>query len=651
MFLIVISSFLCAELRKLAASRPAFTQAASSLGFPATSLLELPAFDAEDPSSVTYASARITSWLQAQGADPVTARVAVRVEQGTSVLGAGIGRGVEKIVIGAAALCEEHVAASVVLEQVMPGAVFFTVAVLQSPESGRPVALTPTEVSYKDLEEEFMAFELRLDRFFAVNGGQDPEKVDALMALMLEESQLHPAIMGGQASASQHIVHATPPSSLPASTVENIRAAAAKLFVDLEIRDFAQFSGWVVPDDPVAAAGLGPAMDLWAQVNAGEAQGGVNDNGAAPQPSKGKTFAELAQIDAAERAALAAEMRSVGGAGVTAEDIAGAVDVEIYTHEADKDEPDAALANGPVLREVGESLDSAPVRYGKFAGFELGDLTREDLKAARVVEPATPIPNGLPEVSKPTELGDLSALDPGALCRTPSGIITFNQVCLTADLGNRLSPLAQQMAVAGLPYSALARQLVSWAASRAGLPPLPPTPALLEDPEVAEDWPIGRGLDAPEETLPSGPSMDEIGAAIESWAVPEAQPLPESYEDIRTNGALVSESDEEADAAAAAAGLDADVAVAATVEALNNDSGTDDDDGDMVMPPSDAVVLAQRFPGLHPTRQRVWILCGGEGPLKDGSLHAAVHAMAALHGAPDLLIETFFLDPPFAGAK
>ena len=59
--------------------------------------------------------------------------------------------------------------------------------------------------------------------------------------------------------------------------------------------------------------------------------------------------------------------------------------------------------------------------------------------------------------------------------------------------------------------------------------------------------------------------------------------------------------------------------------------------------------LSRDFPGLHPTRQRVWVLCGGEGPQRDESLRAAVHAAAALANEQDLLVETFFLDAYDAG--
>jgi hypothetical protein len=64
----------------------------------------------------------------------------------------------------------------------------------------------------------------------------------------------------------------------------------------------------------------------------------------------------------------------------------------------------------------------------------------------------------------------------------------------------------------------------------------------------------------------------------------------------------------------------------------------------------DSVVdLRRQFPGLHPTRQRVWVLCGGEGPQRDESLKAAVHAASVLQNEQDLLVETFFLDPYDAG--
>jgi len=156
-------------------------------------------------------------------------------------------------------------------------------------------------------------------------------------------------------------------------------------------------------------------------------------------------------------------------------------------------------------------------------------------------------------------------------------------------------------------------------------------------------------------------SLEEIGAALEAWDAPEPLPMPESYDDIRAEAEADSASgftsDEEAEAAATAAGLDAvlpDASSAAMEINFPNLNGDDEEeeevDDEEWSAESDAALLAREFPGLHPNKQRVWVLCGGEGPQRDESLRAAVHAMECLQGAPDLLIETFFMDPPDAGS-
>ena len=150
-------------------------------------------------------------------------------------------------------------------------------------------------------------------------------------------------------------------------------------------------------------------------------------------------------------------------------------------------------------------------------------------------------------------------------------------------------------------------------------------------------------------------SLDDIGSALDRFEWERSQPPPaeddDSYDAIR-NAAEA----EEASAAAEAAALAADALGLSDIgEADNNGLGGM---AGSAYPPfyddffaaEDSVVdLRRQFPGLHPTRQRVWVLCGGEGPERDDSLRAAVHAASVLQNEQDLLVETFFLDPYDAG--
>jgi hypothetical protein len=603
------------------------------------------------------AGAALAAWLGAQGLDPELTRVAVRVEAGGEVLAGGVGRGVAQVAAGAAAVAAATSASSVVLEAVHPGAVHFTCAVLGTPAGA--MALPPTEVGYYDVEEDVDASELQYERFWAVRQGKDGAAVDALSALWLEERRQHPALLGGAAAApTQQLRHATPPASLGGGVAEGIRAAAARLFADLGLQDFAQFSGWVVPQagDPQLARGAALLADLRA--------GGGEPAPAAP--SSARPFSELLELDAAERAAAARRDAAVlGGAAAAPAGLPGgaAVDVAAYGQAADEEDAGSALANAPVLRAQGDMFTTKrEVLYGQFAGFEIDGRTRGELLAETPAPPPAPIPAGIPPVEEPSSLPDLTSASPSQLCAAGGALLRFNQVALAPALAGGGGPLAQQCAAAGLSTGALTRQLVSMAAARAGLPPLGPLPQAHLDGEAAagDEWPllVARRTQPPagddDAAPPHVPSLEEIAADLEAWAAPAALPAAESYEDILA----------EADPAAAAAaplergaGAEAGAAHApgaATWQeggALLETDALPAGEADALGAEYAAAVLARQFPGLHPTRQRVWVLCGGEGPLRDRGLQGALHAVAALQGERDLLVETFMLDAHDAGAR
>lgn len=650
-----VGSWASSEVRQLVTSRPAFAAATKELGYEAVDLLELTPMDFSTPES---AELKLLEWMNSRGFDPLVTRVAVRVEAVGDVVAAGIGRGLSEILQGAAQLLQNYGAPSVVLEAVPPAAVYFSCGVVAGPEG--VVALPPTEISYVDYEEDFFAMDMELEKFYAVTAGQDADKVAALVAMEKESRKLPPGALGGLPLPTQRAAHSTPPASLPAGVAENIRLAAAKLFHDLGLKDFARFSGWVVPEDPLEEAGLSAAQKLLhaaaeiAKNGNGSGSNGAHANGAVkPAP---KSFAEMQALHEAEQAILAAEgVGSSSGTSVVSQlDKDAAVDIQDYAFAADEEEQEVAMANLPVLREAGEGAERAPVVYGTFAGIALDNRTREELLANNPPPPVESIPVGQPVVEVPTALPAVGEMDAGMLCRAvPGRRIAFSQVDVSlTEVGDRLGVLAQQSAAAGLSLSTLPRKLVSVAAARAGLPPLAP-PA--EDPpegyfmEEEEPLPSVVDLALPSEVQEHPVSFEDIGAQVTKWEWERSHPPPpeendESYDAIR-NAAEVEEL--EAERSAAGAGLP--------------DIGADDviqGTGDVPYPPyfddfmgADSPVgdLRRDFPGLHPTRQRVWVLCGGEGPQRDESLEAAVNAAAALQNEQDLLIETFFLDPYDAG--
>jgi hypothetical protein len=664
---VYVGSWANPNIHRLITSRPAFAAAARDLGFDAVDLLEL-SFE-----EIETSEGKITAWLQAQGMDPLISRVAVRLEAGGTVVAAGIGRGVGEVLQGAANMMEMHNAPRAVLEVVPPAAVFFSCGVVAGPQG--VVALPPTEISYDDLEEDFFATDLELEKFLAVTEGEDEEKVTALVAMEKESRRLPPGALGSMPLPSQRAVHTTPPVSLPPGVAENIRLASAKLFSELGIQDFAQFSGWVVPDDALQEAGLAPAAELLRLAE----EAGKNGNGTSvEQDTTPKTFAELAALHEQEQARLTEEAHTFATAsssnsanGVSQADKSAAVDIQDYALAADEEEEEAAFANLPVLREAGEGVLSAPVQYGMFAGMMLDNRTREDLLQDNPPPPAEKIPLGPPEVVAPDALPALGELQASELCRSiPGRRITFSQVDTSlVEVGNRLGVLAQQSAAVGLSLSTLPRQLVSLAAARAGLPALarvpvgPPEDYYMDEDDIDFNASVSSGFEG---FLGGGDSsadeqqqtsFDDIGSALDRFEWERSQPPPaeddESYDAIR-NAAEA----EEAAAAAEAAAL-----AAAEASGQLSDIGEGDVNGlggmaGSAYPPfyddffaaEDSVVdLRRQFPGLHPTRQRVWVLCGGEGPQRDDSLRAAVHAASVLQNEQDLLVETFFLDPYDAG--
>ncbi len=568
---VFLGSWASPDVRRLITSRPAFAAAARGLGFDAVDLLEL------SSEEVMNSEGKITAWLQGQGMDPLISRVAVRLEAGGTVVAAGIGRGVEEVLQGAANLMEMHNAPRAVLEAVPPAAVFFSCGVVAGPQG--VVALPPTEISYEDLEEDFFATELELEKYLAVTDGEDAEKVAALVEMEKESRRLPPGALGGMPLSSQRAVHTTPPVSLPAGVAENIRLASAKLFSELGIQDFAQFSGWVVPDNALQVAGLAPAAELLRQSEEASKNGAEKNQQLQATP---KTFAELAALHEQEQARLTEEAQafspSNSSSNVSQADKFAAVDIQDYALAADEEEEEAALANLPVLREAGEGAERAPVQYGTFAGMMLDGRTRQDLLNENPPPPAEQIPLGAPEVEVPDALPALGELQASELCRSiPGHSIIFSQVDTSlAEVGNRLGVLAQQSAAVGLSLSTLPRQLVSLAAARAGLPGLarvpvgPPEDYYMDEDDAdfnangsgsasSSDFSgfLNGGDSASDEQQQT--SFDDIGSALDRFEWERCQPPPaeddDSYDAIR-NAAEA----EEAAAAAEAAALEADEA-------------------------------------------------------------------------------------------
>jgi hypothetical protein len=631
---------------RLAASRAAFADAARGAGHPAPRLLEL-----DLAAAATASPDAVAAWLSSQGADPELTKVAVRLEAGGGeVLTSGLGRGAAQLAAGAAALAAEAAAEPgaaprLVLEAVPPGGVFVRVSVLGT--AAGPVALTPTEVGYYCPEEELDFSELQYQRFLAVRDGADPAAADALAALWREERRAPPGALGRPGGRAQAPRHATPPAALPPAAAEAARRAAAQLFAKLGLRDYAEFAGWVAPEAPAAAAGLEPALELLTRARAAAAAP-VAD-AAAPRV-RAAPFSELAALGADAEPA------------VSAADRAGALDVG------------AAPARPPPDR-YSESPVTVEVQYGLFEGVELDGRTREDLRAARPAGAERPIPDLDAEAAARAEaeaaataagVPDLSGLDAGEVARGGGFVVSFGELRLTPDLGAAAGPLAQAAAAAGLSLRAVARLLVGGAAARAGLgaPPQPWDARATGGADgAAEPWAGGAGdagaaaASAAGAAAAAGATLDDVGAALAAWAAPPALPAPESYEEIRSGGEGEGEGEGAASNAEAYDGAYAEAGAPGLGDEPWSYASSGDDAAAAGLPGLEdeeedpGAALARRFPGLHPSRQRVWVLAAGaEGGGGDDAagVRGALAALAALAGERDLLVEGFLLDPPGA---
>lgn len=180
--------------------------------------------------------------------------------------------------------------------------------------------------------------------------GLDPEGVEALLSVIQQEQQAHPGYLGGKARPSQQLRQSTPPAGLSAEATEGVRQASLALFQRLGLRDYAQFSGWVLPPRPAqdAAAAAAAAAQQEAEQEQQE------------QRLPGKSFAELAALDAELRAELEAAASSVSAADRAAavDTTAGAADAASSVDEAaGSEEEEEGVATEEQPEESSSLLD------------------------------------------------------------------------------------------------------------------------------------------------------------------------------------------------------------------------------------------------------------------------------------------------------
>ena len=249
--------------------------------------------------------------------------------------------------------------------------------------------------------------------------GLDPEGVEALLELLRQEQRSHPGYLGGVGSPSQQLRQSTPPAALSAEATQAVRQASAKLFQGLGLRDYAQFSGWVLPPrQPELEQALNEAAALEAEQQKQQQQQQQQQDAEEQQQeqeeqqkTRGRSFAELQAIDEAVRAeAEAARAASgFGGADDRATDRAGAADTSAASGFLGAD---LAVAQGEA---------AAAADYGVFSGIVIDDSYRPTCDQILELGPfGRPIPTEQPQPVVEA-LEDLSAASPQQLCQLGSG--------------------------------------------------------------------------------------------------------------------------------------------------------------------------------------------------------------------------------------
>ncbi len=327
--------------------------------------------------------------------------------------------------------------------------------------------------------------------------GLDPDGVDLMLEEWRRESRAHPSLLGTRSTATQQLRHLTPPA-LPPRVVEGIRHAAASLFARLGLTDYAQFSGWVLPDaafDAQTERG-GLMMAKIAALSADRAAMEASEAGQALRRDdearrKVRPFSQLAEMDASSTPPL--------------------VDYVVP--------PEVLVARG--------FDEAAEVTYGTFNDIPLDETTRLDtIKALQEArrgdgrDPDRPIPgHTAPEPIPPPEITELphpEGSSPLDLCRRSGFTVIFTGVDAVPDLeacGGGV--LQQQTAAVGLGLPDLWRRLVGAPAMRQGLPPPEPLPQEAETEAVPAQLP-GEG---------SGGAVAGVGVDARAWGLPHGVQL------------------------------------------------------------------------------------------------------------------------------
>ncbi|KAI8105591.1 hypothetical protein M9434_000175 [Picochlorum sp. BPE23] len=552
----------------------------------------------------------LAKWIHDGPNDSIIGRFSIEVIQGQEKLLSIVCRGLHACIEVIDALKTDTDGFKDVVIRIEPiykDAVHLQVHVVDTKEG--PVALVPTEIDYFDINDCISISDIEVSKVVYQNGEYDVDMLERVIKLKAEDILVppHAESQDGDLSDSRKIRHHTPPRSIPVELSNHARLSAVRIFKDMGLKDFARISLIVCPEiDPTEME---------------------NDKNALVAFESGEKV--VAEIDDENYSSLKVESMA-----------------SLLQKEQDALKERATAERNLVDKDLGsmtvvDFYKAEPkVRYGEVFGVPIDDRTRLDIQKEMVQSKARPI---LPEPpqGKYSGLNDAESLDVDKVNTFLSDdgtsySVVIGEIGLIPSFESKLGTLAQQLFASGLSWNWLPRQLVSMVAGRLDLPEL--EGQLISQDEVKdadEDW-VGIScteLSNSDEEI----SFEAIKDIVEIW---DKEPIFAHLDEPET---IVND-----DATSAPREDEIEAALEQTVATLNE---KDEMSSDQETFSDMSSILSQQFPGLHPCRQRVWILCGGEGPQRKESLNTAAAAMRALQGAPDLLLEAFMLDPPNAGLR
>ena len=665
-----------------------FKKQLEDLGYPSVPLLRVSleelhamAYSKGEPTA-SETHRRVVDWLTSQGFDPESARVAVRAEaqDGGGLVGAAAVKGSLGALRVALQVMDKTSTEAVTLQAIHPDAKRISVSVVSAPDgtsgqSGFPVALVPVEMSYYDIEEVIEDYEYSYERFDAIRRGLEETGVEAVLAATKAGNRVHPEYIGGPARPSQRLRH-TVPADIPPRTLAALRAAAVDLFVEFGFQDFAEFSCWILPAKPAQTNPLLAAKEA-AAVRI--ARGDGPEQGVGTVPSR--RFSDLVALDQQELDDLPAPplIQIKEGEGNF-----GALILDSERLFSDNPfQPNPKVPINP-YRENGKD-------YGVFKGIKIDDRVRsetiEELVPKATGPPVPGLAPPLPEYQDPLHgvQPPLSSAVRQGICVQPDGtVIAFDKVSCTPAIGGVSSPLRQAAAAVGIALEDLIRIMVSGVALRNNgveVPLRPSPPSVNADLTSEVDsvmrpttW-RGDEVDLEDlkvigETMPFLPRM-AVPAESRSSTMPDLD-----VDDSEREGAWLQEDEGRSNASV---GGDEEVSWSGNLMKSLDEAEEEPFDfydpltveditlgGDMEEGGAESVAhgdlqdeeeeeftkleaLQEDHPNLHPQKQKVWVLCGGDGPQKDVSLHSALHALRSLEQDQELLVEAFLLEPSDCG--